>query len=401
MVTAAQKLAVVTLAATTAIQVFTSLAGTAVAVLAPAIAGDLGVAPKWVGVFVGLVYTGAMMASPLSGTMVRRFGAIRVSQVCALICAVGIVLVAVTPQGWLWLPALSAVILGWGYGPITPASSHVLARTTPPAQMSLMFSIKQTGVPAGVALGGAVLPALAVALTWQHAFWAIASVGIVVAFAAQPIRASLDDDRDPAVRLSMASVLAPMRTVWGTPVLRRLAVLSLLYAAVQVSVTSFLVVYLTETLRWSLVAAGFGLTLATIGGVVGRIGWGAVADRLQAPMPVLVVLGLLAAACSVAMACAQPAWPSALVLALATLLGATAIGWNGVQLAEVARKAPPGHAGAITGAASFITFSGVVSGPPLFAVLTAVSGTYRAGFVLLAALALGGAAIARVQSPRG
>ncbi|MBS0319470.1 MAG: MFS transporter [Proteobacteria bacterium] len=397
--TPAQRLAVVTLAATTAIQVFTSLAGTAVAVLAPAIAGDLGVAPKWVGVFVGLVYTGAMMASPLSGTMVRRFGAIRVSQACALICAIGIAIVAVAPHGWLWLPALAAIVLGWGYGPITPASSHVLARTTPPAQMSLMFSIKQTGVPAGVALGGAVLPALAVALTWQHAFVAIALAGIAVAFAAQPIRATLDDDADPATRLSMASVLAPMRTVLRTPALRRLALLSLAYAAVQVSVTSFLVVYLTETLRWSLVAAGFGLTLATVGGVVGRIGWGAVADRLQAPMPVLVVLGLLSATCALAMAAAQPQWPAGLVLGLATLLGATAIGWNGVQLAEVARRAPAGHAGAITGAASFITFSGVVSGPPLFAVLTALTGTYRAGFLLLAVLAVGGAAIAGKRSP--
>ena len=53
------------------------------------------------------------------------------------------------------------------------------------------------------------------------------------------------------------------------------------------------------------------------------------------------------------------------MLAARALFGATAIGWNGVQLAEVARLAPPGTAGEVTGATGFVTFAGVVIGPPL------------------------------------
>ena len=386
-------LALQTLLATTAIQMFTSLAGTATAVLAPELARDLGLDPKWVGVFVGLVYGGAMLASLFSGGVVRRYGAIRVSQACTLICAAGVALVAATPAHLLWLPAVAAFIIGLGYGPITPASSHVLMRTTPAARMSLTFSIKQTGVPAGVALGGAVLPWLALQVGWRHAFFAVAMVGVVAMLAAQAIRPALDDDRDPAWPLSLANVLHPLQTVLRMPALRRLAWLSLLYAAVQVSVTSFLVVYLTEALHWSLVAAGLALTLTTLGGVVGRIGWGAFADRLRTPLRVLAMIGGLAAVCATGLALAQPAWAPAVVLALAILLGGTAIGWNGVQLAEVARQAPPGHAGAITGASSFVTFSGVVTGPPAFALLAAGIGSYRAGFVFLALLALAGTAL--------
>ena len=59
----------------------------------------------------------------------------------------------------------------------------------------------------------------------------------------------------------------------------------------------------------------------------------------------------------------------AAILALCSLFGATAIGWNGVQLAEVARNAPADEVGAITGAAGFITFGGVVTGPPTFALI--------------------------------
>ena len=73
------------------------------------------------------------------------------------------------------------------------------------------------------------------------------------------------------------------------------------------------------------------------------------------------------------------------------LFGVTAIGWNGVQLAEVARHSPRGHAGAVTGAAGFISFSGVVAGPPVFALMATSTGSYATGFGLmgLASLACG------------
>jgi hypothetical protein len=73
---------------------------------------------------------------------------------------------------------------------------------------------------------------------------------------------------------------------------------------------------------------------------------------------------------------------------LGFVFGATAIGWNGVQLSEVARIAPPGSAGKVTGATGFVTFAGVVFGPPSFALLSSLTGGYRAGFLAFAALSL-------------
>ena len=63
--------AAVALAITLAIQMFTSLAATATSVLAPEIARDLGISPKLVGVFVGLVYVGAMAGEPRLGRLHR------------------------------------------------------------------------------------------------------------------------------------------------------------------------------------------------------------------------------------------------------------------------------------------------------------------------------------------
>jgi MFS family permease len=160
---------------------------------------------------------------------------------------------------------------------------------------------------------------------------------------------------------------------------------SFAYSATQVCLTSFLVVHLTEGLHWTLVGAGLALTAATLGGVAGRVGWGYVADRMLAPRRVLALIGLLAGACGIGVVLATPAWPPLALVVLAAIFGATAMGWNGVQLSEVARLAPPGSAGKVTGATGFVTFAGVVIGPPLFALLSALTGGYRIGFAAIAA----------------
>jgi len=139
--------ALTALAVTLAIQAFTSLAATATSVLAPEIARDIGLPAKLIGVFVGLVYLGSMLASLASGGYIERYGSIRVSQIGVLLCGIGVALVCAPP----WALVLAPIMIGLGYGPITPASSHLLVRTAPPKRMALTFSIKQTGVPLGAA----------------------------------------------------------------------------------------------------------------------------------------------------------------------------------------------------------------------------------------------------------
>jgi MFS family permease len=390
--------ALVALAATLAIQIYAAFVATATAVLAPELAAEFDVGTRWVGAFVGIVYAGGMFASLASGGFIERYGSIRVSQACVALCAIGIAVMALTPMRAPLLLAAAGVVIGFGYGPITPASSQLLQRTAPPARMALTFSIKQTGVPAGAALAGALLPALGLATGWRATFLLVALAGAAVIAASQPVRASLDADRSVRNRITLAGLFAPLALLRSSSALRDLALVALAYSATQVCLTSFLVVYLTESLGFTLVGAGLALTSATLGGVAGRIGWGYVADRFLRPRVVLVAIGLLSAACGIGMAAAASRWPSAAIAVLAALFGATAIGWNGVQLAEVARLAPPGQAGKVTGASGFISFGGIVVGPPLFALLAALTGSYRSGFAAVAALS-GCAALALLRRP--
>jgi sugar phosphate permease len=254
--------------------------------------------------------------------------------------------------------------------------------------MALTFSIKQTGVPVGAALAGALLPALAVSLGWHTALLAVAGVGVAIAMVAQPARQSLDAHRIPGQALSMAAVIAPLRQVLRTPALLELSVSGFVYAALQVCLMSFLVIYLTEALDYSLVAAGFALTAANLGGIAGRILWGAAADLYLAPRALLGLIGVGAGVCAWLTVLFSAGWPPVTLIGVCVLFGMTAIGWNGVQLSEVARAAPAGQVGVVTGASGFITFAGVLVGPPAFALISAMTGGYRVGFALFGAITL-------------
>jgi predicted MFS family arabinose efflux permease len=255
---------------------------------------------------------------------------------------------------------------------VRTARAHRAA--APPRRRALTFSIKQTGVPGGTALAGAALPPLALAIGWRPTLFIVAACGAGVAALAQSIRQRLDI-RGAERALSFATLFAPLRALMRQPALVELSLVGFGYAAMQTCLMSFLVVHLTEGLGYPLIRAGLALTTANVGGVVGRIAWGAVADHWIAARRLLGMIGIASAACAFATAAFTPAWPLAASLAVAALFGATGIGWNGVQLSELARHAPLGEAGAMTGASGFITFAGVVSGPPLFALLAAVTGS--------------------------
>jgi len=140
---------------------------------------------------------------------------------------------------------------------------------------------------------------------------------------------------------------------------------------------------------------------AQIAGVLGRVLWGAVADHVFEPRRVLAMLGLTMALCGVAAALFTAGWPLAAVVAVCVLYGATAVGWNGVFLAEVARLAPEGRVAVVTGGTQFFTFSGVLMGPPVFGAIAAATGSYSAGFVLIAALPLAAGIGLLVSGSRG
>src|SRR3546814_13861343 len=88
-----------TLAITLTIQSLVSATALTIPVLAPALVPVFGVPGELVGVYVALLYVGAMFGSLSAGGWITRFGAIRVSQLCLALCVFGLacILTATAP----------------------------------------------------------------------------------------------------------------------------------------------------------------------------------------------------------------------------------------------------------------------------------------------------------------
>jgi MFS family permease len=380
------KATVVAVVVTLVVQTLASMAMIAPSVLAPVAAPDLGVAPQAIGLFVSTSYLGAMVFGLMTGRLLARFGPLAMCQVAVALAGLGLVL---GKLALLAVMPIAALAIGIAYGFVNPVSSHILARRTPPGAMALVFSIKQTGVPIGGAIAGAAVPPLVLALGWADSLPVLAAVCIAAAFAVLPARAALAEPAAATgVARSLRGVFAglgrPINLVLGDRSLRELAFASLGYASVQLVLVTYFVSYLHLQVGYSLVTAGLVYAFAHGSGVVGRIVWGAVADRWLAPRAMLATLGAISAACALSSAAFSSAWPLGAVVAVAALFGASAVGWNGVFLAEVARCAPPGQVSTATGGTQFFTFAGAVAGPPVFAAAVSATGSFGWAFALFA-----------------
>lgn len=364
-------------------QSMATMAGLTVPVFATVAAKDLGLDPNYVGFYASIIFVGAMTSSLLCGGFVLRYGAIRISQICLVLAAAGIAMAA---GGTLTIFVVSAIVLGIGVGPATPASSHILARHTPAHLRSLVFSLKQTAVPIGGVLAGAVVPVLVVYFGWRGAAIGVGAICIILIILVQPARRLFDVELRPRERLFHGNIISPLILVLKDQALRGPVLASAAYSALQQAFSVFLVTFLVQGIGMDLVRAGLVLAVSQGAGVAGRIIWGAVADRVGNSRIVLGGLGLASTCFAVAVASFDASWSFAAIVSVSAAFGVTAIGWNGVYLAEIARVVPYEQVGRATGGALFVTFFGVVAAPPIFGLMATMTGSYSAGFLMLATL---------------
>jgi len=372
------------LAVTGLAQSLATLAVFALPVLVAQAAPDFGVGVAFIGYQVGLVYVFAALTSARGGSVLRRLGPLRTTQLALLLAGCGVALLA---SASLWLAIPASALLGGAYGLTNPAASQLLGRLAPASRRNLVFAVKQMGVPLGVALGGVVLPRVAEIAGWQAGLLGSGAVLLVLACAIQPLRAGWDAGHGAA---SAALARFSLRDV---PALRALALTGGAYALIQIALAAHMVAMLVLDFGWDPVSAGLLVGLCQGVGAFSRLGWAMLADAWQGGLRVLVLIGLLAALFFALLPLARGAETWMIVL-LFGLLGATSTGWNGVLVAESVRLAPQGASGAASGAVLSLTFTGAVIGPTALALLSTVMGGYTGAFALAGLLSLVGAGIA-------
>ncbi len=246
-----------------------------------------------------LSYTSLVCWRLIAGSFLARYGVIRTCQVALLVGVLGLGLASALP---FWPVAIgAAVLLGMGTGPLNPAGSRILARHAPPQWQPFVFSLKQSGTPLGGMLAGLLLPPLMVLYNWRVAVVAISAIPLVTLFGLQLFRSDLDDDRDPAFRISFTSILTSLRLILTSKPLVTLVTAGYLYTFAQMSILSFMVIYLQEANGLSAEFAGGIFAIIHGSAIPARIVWGAVAGRFLSSWVLLGLLGVMMSGSIVAM----------------------------------------------------------------------------------------------------
>src|SRR6202045_3250456 len=166
------------------VQATTSLFAAGMPVLAPVIVGERGWNATGIAFYPPVVYVTAFLISFQIPRLLFRVGGMGLSLVCVAIGAAGMLLLLLPP--YAATAALASVAIGCGTGAMNPASAQVLGPRTTARTAGLVMSIKQTGVPLGGVMAGALVPILVLRSGWRATVLELAVTGVALVIVLLP-----------------------------------------------------------------------------------------------------------------------------------------------------------------------------------------------------------------------
>ncbi|MHB1855688.1 MAG: MFS transporter, partial [Acidimicrobiales bacterium] len=291
-------------------------------------------------------------------------------------CAAVLVAFGLVLPGRYLVMAAWLVPVGLLVAPGAMAGARAVFAACAPARRGLAMSVRQTGVTVGAAAAAAWLPLVAYHRGLGPTFLLLAGVLLVPALLlALVIPAGRADPDGPA---GPRAAIASLRGV-ALP-----AVISALLAAGQYDLITYTLADLTDRVGLTLALASLTLGIVQVGGVGGRLLLGWLSDRRDRPTAVATAAGA-GALLFVALALLPHATPLAARAGVMLLLGACAVGWNGVCLTWVGEAGGNAGTGLKLGLGAGAVYFGASVFPPVFGLVVSATGSYGAGWLMLAA----------------
>ncbi|MBI4506013.1 MAG: MFS transporter [Chloroflexi bacterium] len=369
-------------------QVSILLGAQTVGPLAPFLQAEWDLSRTQVGLLVAAFFLGASLSPMPAGDQTDRRGIRPMLIVCSVGVGIGLLAAALAP---LWALALVAMFAGGLVGGISgPATSKAVVLWFPLHVRATAMSLKHLGMPGSGALAALLVPVGVAAFGWRGAFAATGVFAFITAALVAGLFRAHPDEHELRQARQAKQQGAPMP--WATLVLA----MGTLFAFTQLAATTYMTLFAKEALALPLEAAWQALFLAQLGGVLGRLGWGLISDRLLAGrrLPALVASGVATTATTLAIGALDASVDLRLFGLLVLLLGFASVGWLGVCLTLIAEIAGRQAAGAASGVVMTSANLGVVIGPPVFGLIVDLTGDYRLAWWVLGAAALAGAALA-------
>jgi len=357
-----------------------------IATALPFIGHDFGLSPTLKGFVSSAFFIGYAAVQIPGGVLADRVGPRRVAFAAVLGWSI---FCALTGAAWSILTLITVrVLFGLTEGAFSPASWKILSMTVDETNRARANALMLTSNLVGPALAPIVLVPFIGAMGWRPAFWCLAIPGIFAAFICwKYLPANGSNAKRNAQNQTLTATVEPisMRKALMNPVIGKLFLIWGTWDITWWGFISWVPSYLYSGRSFSLEKTGLFASLPFAVGIIGMLGAGYAADRIAKRRTVIMVclvgnatfLTLLAFAKSPAAAIAclvgvgfflpamyGPFWSLPMQLLPSSLMGA---------------------------GAGLINFAGQIAGfvsPIVIGYTVAVTGTYTAGFLFLAAAAV-------------
>jgi len=358
-----------------------------IAPLAPFIQTEYALSRAQVGLLSLALGLGSYLTVAASGRLIDRLGERGMMLASGLIA--GALSAAMLASHSFLSTEILVVIMGAGVAVSTPAGSKAVMGWFDVRIRGTAMGIRQVGIPLGGMVASLILPPLALVVGWRGAL----TVAGGVAIAGSVLCWSLY--RDPPAIAAAKGGLPPVVSFGSILRNRNLWLISLYSIAMisaQFTFSLYLVVFATEGLGQSVVGAGTLLALAQGVAVGARIAWGVVSDRVFSGdrRPAMAIIALLAGFSSIGFSFMHSGVALWIVALAVIVLGASAIGWNGLYVTAISEVAGQASAGTGLGLSLAGSQLGVLIVPPLFGLLADRTGSYQPAWIALGVFVLVG-----------
>jgi len=354
-------------------------------VLAPALQNEYDLDLTQVGLAIAAANAGSVFTLLAWGLLADRVGERVVLAAGLAGCGAGLLVAAFAPSFGVLVVALA---LGGASGAsVNAASGRAVMSWFGQEERGFALGIRQTALPIGGLLAALLLPPIEAAGGLRAGLVALAVGCLVAALAgASGLREAPHEEGE------LSDIGHPVRD----PRMWQLSVGSALVLAAQISILSFLILFLHGERGLSTAEAAGVFALIQALGAVARVVTGRWSDRLKARIAPLrrLALGL---SVSLATAAVLLTAPLPILIPVFVAAGALSLSWNGLSFTAAAELAGRRRAGAALGFQQTALAITSAAAPPAFAAVVE-AGSWSLAYGLAAAMPVAGVAVMRQLS---
>ena len=365
--------------------------------LLPFVREEFALSRVQVGYYSTFFFISASFLSVFSGSIVDSFGPKK--SILFGIISLGILLLLQGLSPLYNLILLLSFLSGLGFSIITPSATKAVIHATSQEKRAFSMGFTQSGFGLGGILGASILPFLGERIGWRVAVQIAALMVLFTGYSVYKLyhdgenRNKTIDTTTAAMEEKKYSFSERLSSIIANKPLFRICFSGILFGISEGALLSHFVVFLTEDIMISKVAAGLSFATLHMGGMVGLIMWGFFSDRFfRADRRIgIFLIGLSSGIMYLffGLFVFRPFQNQALIFIFSFLFGFLVLGWTGAYLTTVGEIAGDGQAGIATGLTLLFVRGAMIIAPPIFGLIADINGSYRYSWLIYSFIIIG------------